>query len=198
MHCICVFLSFCARDTGFFSWNGVSLRGAWSSAIIHVRDTCFSVKDGVSLHSICTSPSFCVRDTGFFSWNGVSLHNICLFPAFGALDTGFSSRKGVSLHGAWSSAIIHVCDTCFLVKNGVSLHRICVFQLLSATIHGFVAEMVCRWRCVGEGVMVRRIKDKWWMVNDAGRRMKNEEWWMMKGCIELYGWGWKKGLETRG
>ena len=69
------------------------------------------------------------------------------------------------------------------------------FQLLSATAHGFAAEMVCRWRCVGEGVMVRRIKDKWWMVNDAGRRMMNYGW---LECIELYGWGWKKGLETRG
>ena len=40
----------------------------------------------------------------------------------------------------------------------VAALHLCFFQLLSATAHGFAAEMVCRWRCVGEGVSVR----VWW------------------------------------
>ena len=37
----------------------MSLHGAWFSVIIHVRDTDFSVKNGVSLRYICVFFSFC-------------------------------------------------------------------------------------------------------------------------------------------
>ena len=60
----------------------MSLHGAWSSAIIHVCDTGFSVKNGVSLHGAWFSVIIHVRDTDFSVKNGVSLRYICVFFSF--------------------------------------------------------------------------------------------------------------------
>ena len=132
------------------------------------RDTCFSVKKGVSLHRICLFPTSGARDTGFSArkgvslrgtWRsvviyvrdtffsvkkGVSLHSISTSPSFCARDTGFSARKGVSLRGTWRSVVIYVRDTFFSVKKGVSLTASVLLPLSVLAIQVFSLEMVCR------------------------------------------------------
>jgi hypothetical protein len=85
----------------------------------------------------------------------------------------------------------------FLSKWCVAALHLCFFSFCQ------LRHMVLRpkW-CVGEGVKVsgcEGAKDKVQMADGEWCWTNDEEWWrMMKGCIELYGWGWKKGLETWG
>ena len=61
------------RDTGFSARKGVSLRGTWRSVFIYVCDTCFSVKKCVSLRCICVFSASVSYGTWFCGRNGVSV-----------------------------------------------------------------------------------------------------------------------------
>ena len=104
---------FCACDTGFSAFLGVSQQLTGRNAGFCVRDTEFSAVLGLSLRMLVQDTRFCVRDTGFSVVLGVSLHGKVQIAGRDT-DVGWRWRGNVTWLSAWLSefephdVVVHV------------------------------------------------------------------------------------------